>query len=188
MTGLPPSSVGRGGAFALVGALAVLAASSGGVACQEAPPAYPSALIVVDTDLPVPAVLSRLQVDVYDERGKWVQHRRFALTRAEDWPASFGVVMRDDTRATSVLVRIRGFASGGERDYRGERYSPRPADPSPKLPGSLAELCANAPDLPMGRTLTQRVGPKPLFKTTCDKLDNYGGSVAAFITVPKRDR
>jgi formylglycine-generating enzyme required for sulfatase activity len=173
--------------FARPIALALGVAAAAG--CERDPlPARPSAVIDVDTDLPVPAVLSRLQVDVFDETGRWIQARRFALTRKDDWPTSFGVAVPDGDRETTVLVRLRGYVNGAEQDYRGERsFERKPYVPIP-YPKSIDQLCAEAPSLKPNDVLVQNAGPKPLFPTTCQSLDNLNGSVAARISVPTRDR
>lgn len=179
------SRLGRSLAVVLLGGGAAWSCS------QEAPPAYPSALVTIDTDLPVPSVISRLAVDVFNAEGKWIEQRQFTFTSREEWPASFGVVMRDDTRSTDVLLRIRAFV--GERDYLGERFVPRvPFVPKP-VATSLAQLCKDAPVLPHRDILVQRAGDKPLFEKTCGDsgtlvLDNATGSVAAHVDIPQKGR
>jgi formylglycine-generating enzyme required for sulfatase activity len=157
-------------------------------ACTSEPPAYPAVVVDVDTDLPVPAVIARMQVDVFDERGVWVDSRRFAFSRREDLPTSFGIAMRDDRRATSILVRIRAHAEGAERDYLGERFVPRERSAPVRTPSTLGELCADATELPPNETRIVRVGPTPLFRTTCDRLDNLAGSAAAYVTITEAGR
>jgi formylglycine-generating enzyme required for sulfatase activity len=80
-------------------------------------------LVVVDTDMPVPAFVSRLRVDLYGANGVWYASRDVSLARALDWPTGFGVSAADDERV--VLVRLRAYPEGGLRDYRGERFTPR---------------------------------------------------------------
>lgn len=170
----------------LATSLAAICAS----ACQEAPPAYPSALVTVDTDLAVPRLVSRLRVDIFNERGAWIDQRQFSFTDARAWPVSFGIVMRDDTRSADVMLRLRAFSS--ERDYRGERFFERKAFVNEPVASSLTELCANAPTLPHATVLVQRAGKKPLFPLTCSSIDAFdvsypsqGGSVAAYVDIPK---
>jgi formylglycine-generating enzyme required for sulfatase activity len=171
------SSVRSGATIAIATAITI-------AACKDAPPAYPSALVVVDTDLPVPSVVSHLQVDVYDADGRWVQDRQFAVDQSDAWPVSFGVFLPDDSRSTDVLVRLRAFAM--ERDYRGERFFERKPYVPARVARSLDELCASAPELPPGQVLVQRAGPTPLFGFTCEGIPNESGSVAANVAIERR--
>jgi hypothetical protein len=50
--------------------LAAAVALASGCA-SSAPPPLPEVLVVVDTDLPVPRVASRLRIDLYAEDGRW---------------------------------------------------------------------------------------------------------------------
>lgn len=88
------------------------------------------ALFVVDTDVAVPELVSKLRVDIYREDGTWIDSRTFMRT-ANDWPSSFSVYV-NGTGASVALVRLRAYPDGVERDYHGERYleppAPTPAD------------------------------------------------------------
>jgi formylglycine-generating enzyme required for sulfatase activity len=84
------------------------------------------ALIVVDTDLPVPKYASRLRLDVYSADGTtWTESRETPLRSPSDWPASFSLYTDDDVNAHVALVRVRIFQEGETRDYRGERFTSR---------------------------------------------------------------
>jgi hypothetical protein len=159
---------------------------------QKAPPAYPSAVITVDTDMPVPQVISRLRVDIFNGSGDWIDERQFAFTDAAQWPVSFGVFLPDDTRSVDIMLRIRGFAA--ERDYLGERFvARRPFEPE-RVATSLQDLCATAPVLPHAAVVVQRTGGAPFFKVTCGAdlnngpLPNETGSVAGYVDIPKAGR
>jgi formylglycine-generating enzyme required for sulfatase activity len=93
-----------------------------GFSCLEAPAPFPQAILAVDTDLPVPALASRLRVDIYDGRGTWRETRDFSLRSAADFPASLAVYLPDPQRSADVYVRLRMRPDNAERDYRGERY------------------------------------------------------------------
>lgn len=96
-----------------------LGAVVGACGPRELPP-LGEALVVVDTDLPVPRVASRLRVDTYTAEGTWFDSRDIALPDARDWPASFSVQAVDAARARDVVVRLRVY---GERmqAYRGQK-------------------------------------------------------------------
>lgn len=81
-------------------------------------PPLGEALVVVDTDGAVPRVVSRLRIDTYAADGAWLDARETTLPDVRDWPASFSVQAKDDTRVREVLVRIRGFGER-TRTYRG---------------------------------------------------------------------
>lgn len=93
----------------------------GVVACSTALPALPSAVIVVDTDLQVPIAVTRLRVDVFDGSGTWIETSDVVRPDARDWPVSFGIHSDDDGRTHTALVRLRAYADGRVRDYRGTR-------------------------------------------------------------------
>lgn len=64
-------------------------------------------VIVVDTDLPVPRVASRLRVDTYAADGTWLESRDIARRDPRDWPASFSVQAADVAREHDVVIRVR---------------------------------------------------------------------------------
>jgi formylglycine-generating enzyme required for sulfatase activity len=82
----------------------------------------PQALVIVDTNVPVPLVASRLRVDLFDEKGTWFDSSDIARPTKADWPASFGVFSNDESKTTRIWVRLRAYAEGRDSDYRGERY------------------------------------------------------------------
>lgn len=117
-------------------ALAFAVAASSGVAASCGPRELPplgEVVLVVDTDLPVPRVASRLRVDTYTADAVWLDSRDIALPDARDWPASFSVQATDDTRTRDVFVRVRIY---GERTsaYRDSSRLVRDGtDVTPKL-------------------------------------------------------
>lgn len=142
--------------------------------CNEAPPALASALVVVDTDLPVPRALSRLRVDIYGEDGTWLHSRDVPLARADEWPASFSVVSPDESKDTTVVVRLRGYAEGATRDYRGARIVTPPTFEPPWTAKSNAELCEKLQVLPAFEEVTLRRSELPVIKDSCS---TYGGEI-----------
>jgi formylglycine-generating enzyme required for sulfatase activity len=144
-----------------------------------APPPYGAALVVVDTDLPVPTVVDRLRIDSYAPDGTWFDSVDVARPEANDWPVSFGVAA-PDASTRDVLVRLRAYSEGNVRDYLGERYQPPATFTEPFVPHSLDELCANAPLLPIGGTVTVRRGHTPFLSVfTGDKCMNVANSVGS---------
>lgn len=100
----PPPSCSSASALAFAFALALAFALA---SCSRTLPPLGEALVVVDTDLPVPRVASALRVDAYDPSGTWLDSRDIALRDPRDWPASFSVQAADDLRDRDLLVRIR---------------------------------------------------------------------------------
>ena len=97
------------------------------VSCKQTASRLPplgEVLVVVDTDLPAPAIASHLRVDLYAEDGTWYESRSLAVPDPTRWPLSFSVYSSDESKDTRVLVRLRVYPDGRERDYRGERYEP----------------------------------------------------------------
>jgi len=127
-------------------------------------------LVVVDTDLPVPRIASRLRIDLYTDAGEWYASRDVSIARPTDWPTSFGLGAKE--AETVGLVRLRAYPEGGVRDYRGERFEPRP----PAGTGADALLPAPVPpptDKPRlldetGKDVTPSSEPEPLL--TVDRL------------------
>ncbi len=100
-------------------------------ACSDELPPLPEAVVIVDTDAPVPHLVDRLRVDFFDERGVWIETREIPRREAADWPASFSVYGKSPDEARSVVVRLRAFRDGAVRDYRGERFMERPGKDPP---------------------------------------------------------
>lgn len=104
-------------AWGLAAASAAASAAVTGCGARELPP-LGEVLVVVDTDLPVPRVVSELRVDVYGEDGAWLDARAIARPDPRDWPASFSVQASDDARDRVVAIRVRAHGPR-VRDYRG---------------------------------------------------------------------
>ncbi len=166
----------RGGKSGVQGAAAAAALSLVvPMACQGELAPYPGARLAVDTDLPVPRAVDRLRVDVFGDTGVWLETRDYPRLRPEDWPATFSVFAADEARGRTFTLRLRAYAEGAVRDYRGPRYA-APATFTPAaIPAKLDEVCAALPVLPPGQALTQRRGAAALTA----KLDHcYQGRAA----------
>lgn len=151
-------------------AVAVLVASFAfGPSCTSELAPFPQARIVVDTDLPVPQLASRLRVDVFDGRGTWRSTRDFALRSADDFPASFSVFLPNENAASDVVVRLRLRPDAAERDYRGERY--RAAPGANDAPDAVVKVPAGdgQPRLVEGGT-DRTPTSEPLPELTVDRL------------------
>lgn len=94
----------------------LLAAAS--CAQQDVPPDG-EAVIVVDTNLPVPRVVSRLRIDVYSQSGTWIATRDDVRPDTLDWPVSFSVFHDDPTTDRVALVRLRAYPEGRLIRYTG---------------------------------------------------------------------
>jgi formylglycine-generating enzyme required for sulfatase activity len=153
----------------------------------SAPLPYGEVLLVVDTDLPVPELASRLRVDVYRADGSWQQSRDQPMLDARDWPASFGVYASTDEHDSGALVRLRAYPEGRLRDYRGERFAERSSFEEPFIAADLQSLCEQAIALPLGNTVVARRGHQPIVSPLqgdpdCDR-EVYAGSSAAYVDV-----
>ncbi|MBS2015107.1 MAG: SUMF1/EgtB/PvdO family nonheme iron enzyme [Deltaproteobacteria bacterium] len=95
---------------AALGVAMAMAALPGGCGDRELPP-LGEALVVVDTDLAVPRVASRLRVDTYAFDGTWLEARDVARPDRRDWPASFSVQAPDDVIDRDVVVRVRVYGT-----------------------------------------------------------------------------
>jgi len=83
--------------------------------CSRELPPLGEALVVVDTDLPVPGIAGRLRVDLYTaDRSAWYVSREIDTPDPSDWPVSFSV------------------------------YDPVPLGDTPKPPAPVAELVKQA--------------------------------------------
>jgi formylglycine-generating enzyme required for sulfatase activity len=179
----------RGGSIALVASTVVMVV---GLGCQEPPPPLPSALLVVDTDLDLPRTVSRLRMDVYAADGTWLHSRDVPRISESDWPASFGIVSPDESKDVSVLVRLRAYPDGASRDYRGERFTARPAAPARlQIAETLNELCGALEELPPFVEKTMRRGVKRLTEDGCYDFNEFDyewqgtGHVGARITIDR---
>jgi len=117
-------------------------------------------LVVVDTDMPVPAFVSRLRVDLYGEDGTWYASHDVVRARPSDWPTSFGVSA--DYAEHVALVRLRAYAEGRVRDYRGERFAPRPSGGDPLAIVPLPPATDQPRLLSGGDDVTPPSEPEPL--------------------------
>jgi formylglycine-generating enzyme required for sulfatase activity len=125
---------------ALVLAAALLAG------CDDELPPLGEVLIIVDTDLPVPRLAARLRIDLYTSDGsQWYESRDIALPDPRNWPVSFSLYDPDTEASRSALLRLRVYPQGKVRDYRGERFAPRPTTGAPATPWVV-------PDPPEGET------------------------------------
>ena len=77
------------------------------------------ALVIVDTDLPVPLVVSRLRIDVTTEDGRWIASRDDVRADPQDWPASFSVYEDDPETPRALLVRMRAYPDARTVPYAG---------------------------------------------------------------------
>lgn len=144
----------------------------------------------MDTDLPVPALAGRLRVDLYTEGGTWFESRDIGRADPLDWPATFSVYSDDDARDVRVLVRLRAYPEGVVRAYEGERFAPRPTFAEPFVASSVSDLCAQAPELPVGGRLVGRRGGVRITDLVVDPSGscvspNAAGSAAARVTIAK---
>jgi formylglycine-generating enzyme required for sulfatase activity len=174
----------------LVGALLLGVALPGcGEREAEQLPPFGELVLSIDTDAPVPALVSRLRIDVFSEGGSWLESRDIARNNLDDWPVSFSLYTRDERTPRTVLVRLRGYPEGRLRDYHGERFHERAPYVEPWVASTLRELCANVPELVLGQDLTLRRGNRPLTsyvpRPTGDQCwaQAAGGVVAAQLRV-----
>jgi formylglycine-generating enzyme required for sulfatase activity len=148
---------------------AIVLASCGGDSVVVLPP-LGEVEVVVDTDMPVPRLVSRLRVDAYAEpQVSWIDSREFLRASPSDWPTSFVVYSPDAGRGGSMLLRLRAYPDGKVRDYRGERYMDAPPQGDPAAIAPLPPA-TNLPRLfdGTGRDITPLSEPQPLL--TIDRL------------------
>ncbi len=148
--------------------------------CERTLPPLGEAVVVVDTDLPVPAMAGGLRVDVYrlpdDGSGPvWLESREVVREDPRDYPASFSVYSPDPARDLRVMVRLRLHPTARVRSYRGERYFPRPsADDGPpeEILSPPVQAEGDAPRLVVrGEDVTPRTEPDPAFAV--DRLVSF---------------
>lgn len=118
-----------------------------GVFDPEPLPPHGETLVVVDTDLPVPSVVSRLRIDVFAEDGSWIAHRDDVRPDPRDWPASFSVFNDDETRVKTLRVRLRAYLDARTVPYRG----------SEKLASGITPDVEPNPLLAVDRTIELRL-------------------------------
>jgi formylglycine-generating enzyme required for sulfatase activity len=128
-------------------------------------PRHGETVISVDLDMPVPKVVSRLRVDVFDEQGRWLESRDISRPHAADWPTSFSVYSESESDPARVFVRLRAYGAGRVRDYLGERFWDWSA-------GAVLPVAATPDHAPRliqdGRDVTPANEPEPLI--TVDRL------------------
>ena len=123
--------------------------------CASAP--FGELLVVVDSDVAVPGLVSRLRLDLYDSGGAWYESREIGAGDPTAWPLSFGLYT-DDPAGKAARVRLRAFPEGAVRDYRGEQPPGPPPFVQPMVAEDVATLCAAPPTLPPFTELVQRRG------------------------------
>ena len=102
------------------------------VSCTtQALPPLAEAVVVVDTDLPVPRVAAALRVDTYAEDGTWLESRDIDRPDPRDWPVSFSVQAADDSKDRNVLVRLRAHRGQGRDVVGGPRLVSKGVDVTP---------------------------------------------------------
>ena len=70
-------------------------------------------VIVADTDMPVPRIVSRIRIDFYTPTEHvWYGSRDLSRAQPSDWPVSFGVHLPDASSEREVLVRLRAYPQG----------------------------------------------------------------------------
>jgi formylglycine-generating enzyme required for sulfatase activity len=142
--------------------LVCLACLACGKAAPKELPAFGEVLVSIDTDAPVPQLIGRLRIDLFDEHGSWFDSRDIARTDPADWPASFSVYTTDEKTPRTIFLRARAYLEGRTRDYRGERFEDRTPYVEPHVANTLDELCTALPKLELGQDLTLRSGRRPL--------------------------
>ncbi len=166
----------------------VLGAIAALVSCARELPPLGEAVLVVDTDVPVPAIGGTLRIDVFRRTGgdlTWLDSREVVREDARDWPASFSVYAPEGAGATEAVVRLRLYPSGKTRDYRGERFFDLPSeggDPAerfraPPPPEGEAPRLVRA-----GKDVTPREEPDPL--VTIDRLVRVSLTEGRLVTLP----
>ncbi|AKU99738.1 hypothetical protein AKJ09_06402 [Labilithrix luteola] len=140
------------------------------VGCEsDAPAPYPHTTVEVSTDLPIPAIVSHLRIDVFDASGAWRQSRQFALRDRSDYPASFVASLDTEGATGEVFVRLRLYPDGAERDYLGERFRPTvPDDAAPDYVEPDVEADGQPRLIVDGADVTPPTEPTPA--VTVDRL------------------
>lgn len=171
-------------AWLAAGVLALVALSS----CTAAPPPYGETVIVVDTDVPVPLMVSRLRVDLFTEDGRWFDSRDLPARSDRDWPLSFSV-WSDRERGTSVVrARLRAYPEARTRPYLGERFLPKPTWAAATAPRDAVAMCASPVAIEVDRLATLRTGPDAFFSARCGDEVLSGSAVAARFELARRTR
>lgn len=88
---------------------------------NEGLPPHGEALVVVDTNAPVPRVVSRLRIDVYADDGTWIASRDDLRPDPRDWPTTFSVGTEATSRA--AWIRLRAYPEGRRARYSGHIHA-----------------------------------------------------------------
>jgi formylglycine-generating enzyme required for sulfatase activity len=140
--------------------------------CQRELPPLGEALVVVDTDLPVPGIADHLRVDLYTpDRATWYVSRDVPTPDPSDWPVSFSVYDPETAAPHQVVLRLRAYKGGVVRDYRGERYTPRAMGGGAGTPAPIAPIPAGETPRLLdlnGMDITPASEPQPY--VTVDRL------------------
>lgn len=157
---------------ARVGVLLAACSATSCEALEPAPlPPRGEVLVVVDTDLPVPLVVSRLRIDVTTEDGTRVASRDDARPDARDWPTSFSVYSDDEARPRTLLVRLRAYPDA--------RVGPS-GEPDPTVSvdrtvtarlayGTRGRMRVTLRGACLGRASCPEAGPDPVVEPTLDR-------------------
>lgn len=175
------------GARILVAAAIVIA----GCSARESVPRGET-VVVVDTDLPVPDVVTTARIDVYAEDGTWLVSRDVEAADPRSWPVSFGLAAGDTSERR--VVRVRVFPRHRLRDYVGVRRSAPAPSPVITTPSTVEEMCRSLPELAIGGQVKLHYGAKKVTSTkgeaSCPsdgpgtfKALARGGAAAARVTV-----
>jgi hypothetical protein len=78
-------------------------------ACQRTP--FGEVLMVVNTNVPVPRLVSHLRIDLFRTDGTWFESRDAAAFRPDDWPVSFGVATTTTTSTSPAATTCRASSS-----------------------------------------------------------------------------
>ena len=167
--------------------LLALGISACGERAPKELPRYGEVVVSIDTDAPVPGLIGRLRVDIFDTNGRWLESRDVARNNPSDWPATFSLYSEDETKPSQMLVRARGYLQGRVRDYHGEVFQERTPYVEPPVADTLTELCAALPPLTLGQDRTLRAGTRPLTGVISDSVECWrqpsGGVAAARLMV-----
>jgi formylglycine-generating enzyme required for sulfatase activity len=157
--------------------------------CRHTPQPLGEALVVVQTDVEVPRRVNHLKVEVLGTSGAEVDQREIVTPSREDWPVSFSIVLPQGSAPTDVVVRLRAYPEGHTLSARDiQRFSlekPRNVTVAP----TIADACANAPELVLAVPLTLRRGTLPittLLDTDQCKNDTKSGSAVARLVIADR--
>lgn len=174
-----PTAATTASLFALACA-SVLATGCGGAAELD----YGETLVHIDTNLRVPNLIDRLRIDVFNQRGEWIDSRDVAVPDANAWPASFGLIQRESSDAHAV-VRVRAYPAAVVRDVAPTKGPALPGETpytTVAVPDDIWRACEDAPTLTPGEAVNVRRGPWPI--TTSPSCSLASGAAAITLVVP----